>query len=208
MSATRLVVMASGRGSNFEAICSAIIKGELNAEIIALVSDKAGAPVVSKAAELGIPNVAVLERKGFASRKAYDEALTLLVRGFRPDIVALAGFMRILGGCFVEAFAGRIVNIHPALLPSFPGLDAQRQALDYGAKVTGATVHFVDEGTDTGPVILQKAVPILENDDEESLSERILAEEHSLYVQALKLISEGRVRIEGEKVRIAEEGDA
>ena len=203
----RLVVMASGRGSNFEAISSAIMKGELNAEIIALVSDKAGAPAVSKAAELGIPNVVILERKGFPSRNAYDEALTSLVRGFSPDIVALAGFMRILGGCFIEEFAGKIVNIHPALLPSFPGLDAQRQALDYGAKVTGATVHFVDEGTDTGPVILQKAVPILEKDGLESLSARILAEEHSLYVKALKLISEGRVRIEGRKVRIAEEGD-
>ena len=204
----RLVVMASGRGSNFEAILSSIVKGDLNAEIIALVSDRADAPVVSKAAELGIPNVVVLERKGFPSRKAYDEALTSLVRGFNPDIVALTGFMRILGGCFIEEFAGRIVNIHPALLPSFPGLDAQRQALDYGAKVTGATVHFVDEGTDTGPVILQKAVPILEKDGLESLSARILAEEHSLYVQALKLISEGRVRIEGRKVSIAEEGDA
>lgn len=203
----RLVVMASGRGSNFEAIHEAIERGDLSAEIVALVSDKAEAPVVSKAAALGIANVAVLERKGFPSRTAYDEALTLLVNGFSPDIIALAGFMRILEPCFIRAFTGRIVNIHPSLLPSFPGLDAQEQALRYGAKVTGCTVHFVDEGTDTGPVILQKAVPVLEKDDAESLSARILAEEHSLYVQALKLISEGRVTVEGRKIRISDEGE-
>lgn len=204
----RLVVMASGRGSNFEAIHEAIERGDLLAEIVALVSDKAEAPAVAKAATLGIANVAVLERKGFPSRAAYDEALTELVNGFSPDTIALAGFMRILGSCFIRAFAGRIVNIHPALLPSFPGLDAQNQALQYGAKVTGCTVHFVDEGTDTGPVIMQKAVPVLEKDDVESLSARILAEEHSLYVQALKLISEGRVTVEGRRVRISDEGEA
>lgn len=204
----RLVVMASGRGSNFEVIHEAIRKGGLKAEIVALVSDKAEAPAVAKAAALGIANVAVLERRGFPSREAYDFALTMLVNGFSPDIIALAGFMRILGPCFIRQFAGRIVNIHPALLPSFPGLDAQKQALQYGAKVTGCTVHFVDEGTDTGPVILQKAVPVQEKDDVESLSARILVEEHSLYVQALKLISEGRVFIEGRRVRISDEGEA
>lgn len=204
----RMVVMASGRGSNFEAIHEAIRRGDLKAEIVALVSDRAEAPAVTKAAALGIANVAVLERKGFPSRAAHDEALTSLVRGFSPDIIALAGFMRILGECFIREFPGRIVNIHPALLPSFPGLDAQKQALDYGAKVTGCTVHFVDEGTDTGPVILQKAVPVQEKDDVESLSARILVEEHSLYVQALKLISEGRVSIVGRRVQIKEAGGA
>lgn len=204
----RLVVMASGRGSNFEAIHEAIRRGDLRAEIVALVSDRAEAPAVAKAASLGIANVAVLERKGFPSRGTYDEALTALVKGFSPDIIALAGFMRILGPCFIGEFSGKIVNIHPALLPSFPGLDAQKQALDYGAKVTGCTVHFVDEGTDTGPVIMQKAVSVQEKDDVDSLSARILEQEHALYVQALKLISEGRVRIEGRRVQIEEAGEA
>lgn len=202
----KIVVMASGRGSNFEAIYSAVKKGALDAEIVAVVSDRADAPVVAKAAELDIPNVAVLERKGFVGRKEYDDALSSLVSGFKPDIVALAGFMRILGAGFIRKFSGRIINIHPALLPSFPGLDAQKQALEYGVKVTGCTVHFVDEGTDTGPIILQEAVPVLEGDDVDSLSRRILEHEHSLYIKALRLLAQGRLLMDGRRVIISGDG--
>ncbi len=198
----RIAVMASGRGSNFTAISDAVKAGRLDAEVIALVCDKEGAPVIQKAVEAGVPNVVLLPRKGFASRADYDHALTELVAGFAPDIVALAGFMRVLGPEFVERFRGKIVNIHPSLLPSFPGLDAQRQALEYGVKVSGCTVHFVDEGTDTGPIILQRAVPVLEGDDEDALSARILEQEHILYVEALGLISRGLVRIDGRRTKI------
>lgn len=200
--------MASGRGSNFTAIDDAIKAGKLNAEIIAVVSDKTDAAVLGKALKAGVPNVVVLARKGFATRHDYDMALTDLVEGFSPDYIALAGFMRVLGKEFVGRFKGRIVNIHPALLPSFPGLDAQKQALDYGVKVTGCTVHFVDEGTDTGPVILQRAVPVLEDDDEERLSQRILEQEHILYVEALGLLADEKVRLVGRTVRILDEGGA
>ena len=199
--------MASGRGSNFAAIDDAIKAGKLNAEIIAVVSDKTDAAVIGKALKAGVPNVVVLARKGFATRRDYDIALADLVEGFSPDYVALAGFMRVLGKEFVGRFKGRIVNIHPALLPSFPGLDAQKQTLEYGAKVTGCTVHFVDEGTDTGPIILQKAVPVLEGDDEERLSQRILEQEHILYVEALGLLADEKVRLIGRNVRILDEGD-
>lgn len=198
----RIAVLASGRGSNFEAIANAIREGRLDAEVVALVSDKPGAPVIGKALDLGVPEIAVLPRKGFLDREAYDEALADLVEGFRPDYVVLAGFMRILGSTFIRRFPGRIVNIHPALLPSFPGLDAQRQAVEHGVKVTGCTVHFVDEGTDTGPIIAQKAVPVQEGDDEESLSARILEQEHILYVEALELLARGKVRIEGRRAVI------
>ena len=206
--AMRLVIMASGRGSNFTAIDDAIKAGKLNAEIIAVVSDKTDAAVLGKALKAGVPNVVVLARKGFATRRDYDMALADLVEGFSPDYIALAGFMRVLGKEFVGRFKGRIVNIHPALLPSFPGLDAQKQALDFGAKVTGCTVHFVDEGMDTGPIILQRAVPVLEGDDEEKLSQRILEQEHILYVEALGLLADEKVRLIGRTVRILDEGDA
>jgi len=198
----RIVILASGRGSNFEAIENAARNGRLKASVVAVVSDKSDAPVLKKAADAGIPNIAFLLRRGFVDRAAYDKALAELVSGFRPDFVALAGFMRILGPAFIERFKAKVVNIHPALLPSFPGTDAQKQALDYGVKVTGCTVHFVDEGTDTGPVIMQKAVPVMEGDDEATLSQRILTEEHILYVEALRLLTEGRVRLDGRKVVI------
>lgn len=198
----RIAVLASGRGSNFEAIADAIREGRLDAEVVALVSDRPGAPVIGKALGLGVPEVAVLPRKGFLDREAYDVALADLVEGFRPDYVVLAGFMRILGPAFIRRFPGRIVNIHPALLPSFPGLDAQKQAVEHGVKVTGCTVHFVDEGTDTGPIIAQKAVLVLEGDDEESLSARILEQEHKLYVEALGLLARGKVYIEGRRAVI------
>ncbi len=206
--AMRLVIMASGRGSNFTAIDDAIKAGKLNAEIIAVVSDKTDAAVLGKALKAGVPNVVVLARKGFATRRDYDMALADLVEGFNPDYIALAGFMRVLGKEFVGRFKGRIVNIHPALLPSFPGLDAQKQALDFGAKVTGCTVHFVDEGMDTGPIILQRAVSVLEGDDEEKLSQRILEQEHILYVEALGLLADEKVRLDGRTVRISDGGDA
>jgi len=205
--AMRLVIMASGRGSNFTAIDDAIKSGKLYAKIVAVVSDKTDAAVIGKALKAGVPNVVLLARKGFATRNDYDTALVELVKGFNPDYIALAGFMRVLGKEFVGRFTGRIVNIHPALLPSFPGLDAQKQALEYGAKVTGCTVHFVDEGTDTGPIILQRAVPVLEGDDEERLSQRILEQEHILYVEALGLLADGKVSLTGRTVRIVDEGD-
>jgi len=204
----RLVILASGRGSNFTAIDDAIKSCKLNAQIVAVVSDKSDAAIIGKALKAGVPNVVVLARKGFATRHDYDMALTDLVEGFNPGYIALAGFMRVLGKEFVERFAGRIVNIHPALLPSFPGLDAQKQALEYGAKVTGCTVHFVDEGMDTGPIILQRAVPVLEGDDEERLSQRILEQEHILYAEALALLADEKVRLDGRIVRISDGGDA
>jgi len=200
----RLVVMASGRGSNFSAIADAIREGALDAKIAALICDRPKAAVIDRALTYGDIDIAVLARKGFATRADYDRALAELAAGYDPDIIALAGFMRVLGPEFVGRFPGRVVNIHPALLPSFPGLDAQKQALEYGVKVSGCTVHFVDEGTDTGPIILQEAVPVLEGDDEDSLSARILEKEHSLYIKALRLIGEGRVGIEGRKTRVDE----
>lgn len=182
-----LGVLISGRGSNLQAILDAIREGRLNARVGVVVSNVGSAPGLERARKAGIPTV-VLSHKDFASREAYDEALIERLRAHEVDLVCLAGFMRLLSPVFVRAFPGRILNVHPSLLPAFPGLHAQRQALEHGVKVTGATVHLVDEELDHGPILLQRAVPVLEGDDEESLSARILEQEHQIYPEAIALV--------------------
>ena len=186
MNNRRLAILLSGRGSNFIAIHEAIRKGDLDAEICCVVSNIAGASGLERAREYGLPSLC-LPSKGM-EREAYDLALVEALRPYDPALVCLAGFMRILSPVMIRAFPLRILNIHPALLPSFPGLHAQRQALDYGVKVSGCTVHFADEGVDTGPIILQRTVEVLEGDDEDSLSLRILEQEHQAYWRAIALV--------------------
>jgi len=181
----RLAILLSGRGSNFEAIADAVAAGRIpNAEIAAVVSDVAQAPGLARARERGLPAHAV-DRKAFPGRAAREAGILAILDRARPDLVCLAGYMRLLSPEFVGRFRGRILNIHPALLPKFPGLDAQRRALEAGEKESGCTVHFVDEGTDTGPIVLQKKVPVLPGDTEETLSARILEREHEAYPEAI-----------------------
>lgn len=197
----RLAVLASGRGSNFDAICEAILRHDLDAEICLVISDKEKAPVLQKAAQRGIPNM-FISPAWFSNREDYEQEIVKHISASKVDLVVLAGYMRLIGKVFLQTFKSKIVNIHPALLPSFTGLHAQRQAVDYGVRYSGCTVHFVDEGMDTGPIILQSVVPVYQDDNEDSLSERILKEEHNTYWQALQLIAEGKVFIEGRKVYI------
>ncbi|HEY7388615.1 MAG TPA: phosphoribosylglycinamide formyltransferase [Bryobacteraceae bacterium] len=194
----RLAVLLSGRGSNFEAIANNIAKGSLAAEIAVVASNRLEARGLSLASERGIPTVA-LPPKGM-DREDYDRTLIETLRPYEPDLICLAGYMRVLSAGFIREFANRILNIHPSLLPAFPGLDAQRQALEYGVKVSGCTVHFVDEYLDAGPVVMQAAVPVHDDDTVETLSARILREEHRIYSDAIKLVLEGRYRIEGRRV--------
>lgn len=181
----RLGILISGRGTNMVALAKAAAEGRLSAEVKVVVSNVADAPGLKRAAEMGIPT-AVVSHRDYAKREEFDAALADVLDSYGVEFVALAGFMRVLTPVFLKRFPGRITNIHPALLPSFPGLHAQRQALEYGVKVTGCTVHMVDEGTDTGPIIAQVAVPVLPGDTEETLSERILLEENRLYPIALE----------------------
>jgi phosphoribosylglycinamide formyltransferase-1 len=181
----RLAVLLSGRGSNFEAIAEAAAAGRIpDAEIVAVVSDVPTAPGLARARQRGLPGFAV-DRRQFPSRRAHEGAVLNILDAARPDLVCLAGYMRLLSPEFVARWRGRILNIHPALLPKFPGLDAQRRALEAGESVSGCTVHFVDEGTDSGPVILQKTAPVLPGDTEETLSARILEQEHLAYPEAI-----------------------
>ncbi|HEV8640746.1 MAG TPA: phosphoribosylglycinamide formyltransferase [Methylomirabilota bacterium] len=195
----RVGVLASGRGSNLQAILDASARTDFPARVAVVVSDREGARALKIAAERGVPAV-LLNPKDFGAREAYDAAITKVLEAHQVGLVCLAGFMRVLGPAFVRAWTGRIMNIHPSLLPAFPGLNAQRQALDHGVKISGATVHFVDEGVDTGPIILQSSVPVQPDDTEETLAARILAEEHRLYPQAVRLFAEGRLRIVGRRV--------
>lgn len=197
----RIAVLASGRGSNFQAVIDAIATGSIPARCISLITDNPRAFAIERAEMAGIP-VTVLDYASFPSKKAYEDKLLAVMQEQDPDLFVLAGYMRILGTPLVHAFPGRIVNIHPALLPSFTGLHAQRQAVSYGVKVAGCTVHFVDENLDCGPIILQRTVPVLENDDEDSLAERILVQEHKCYPEAIRLFCEGRLEISGRIVRI------
>jgi phosphoribosylglycinamide formyltransferase 1 len=201
MKKLRIGVLVSGRGSNLQAIIDAIQTGALSAVVAVVISDTPGVGAIKKAENYRIPFV-VIERNQYEGRAAFEAAIVQAVEDHQAEVLALAGFMRILSGGFISRFPQRIVNIHPALLPAFPGLDAQAQALAYGVKIAGCTVHFVDEGTDTGPIILQEAVPIWENDTEETLAQRILAAEHKTYPRALQLLAEGRLAIEGRRVRI------
>ena len=200
----RIGVLLSGRGSNFEALAESIRAGRLpNAEIALVVSNREGAPGIEKARARGIPT-RVIPSKGL-EREAYDRQVAAALQEAKVDLVCLAGYMRLLSPYFIAAFPQRILNIHPSLLPAFPGLEAQRQALEHGVKFAGCTVHFVDENLDAGPIVLQSAVAIRDDDTVESLSERILGEEHRIYTEAVRIILEGRFRIEGRRVLITPE---
>ena len=198
----RVAVLVSGRGSNLQAILDATRTRDYPARVVAVISDREAAPALARAADHGVPAL-FLNPKDFTDAAAYDGALVAALREREVELVCLAGFMRILGPPIVRAFAGRILNVHPSLLPAFPGLRAQRQALAYGVKVAGATIHVVDEGVDTGPIVLQAAVPVRADDTEASLAARILVEEHRLYPEAIRLFAEGRVTIEGRTVVVA-----
>jgi phosphoribosylglycinamide formyltransferase 1 len=195
----RVAVLVSGRGSNLEALLEATRRPGFPARVVLVVSDRERARALERAAAYGVPSV-FLNPKDFGDRDTYDAALSRVLEEHRIGLVCLAGFMRILGRAFVRAWHGRLMNIHPSLLPAFPGLHPQRQALDAGARISGATVHFVDEGVDTGPIVLQSSVPVEADDTEETLAARILVEEHRLYSQAVRLFAEGRLRIAGRKV--------
>lgn len=199
----RLAVLASGRGSNLGAILEACRRDGFPARVVLVLSDRERAPALERARAEGIDAV-WLDPKAYGDRAGYDAALLAVLAGHAPGLVCLAGYMRILGPEFVQAWAGRLVNIHPSLLPAFPGLHAQRQALDHGVKIAGATVHFVEEGVDSGPIILQASVPVRPDDTEESLSARILVEEHRLYPEAIRLFAEGRLAITGRRVVVEE----
>jgi phosphoribosylglycinamide formyltransferase 1 len=199
----RIGVLASGRGSNFEALVKAIEAGGVPAVMAVLVSDRASAPVLEIARAHGIEAL-FIDPKQYPSREAHEKAIMAALDERGVGLVCQAGYMRILGPAYIEHFRGRALNIHPSLLPAFPGLHAQRQALEHGAKVTGATVHFADEGVDTGPIVLQAAVPILPGDTEETLSRRILEVEHRIFPEAVRLFAEGRLVLDGRRVKIVE----
>jgi phosphoribosylglycinamide formyltransferase-1 len=194
-------VLASGRGSNFQALIDAARSGYIPAAIVRLITDNPEAYAIRRAKDAGIP-VSVLDFASFPGKESYEKALEEEMERCDADLFVLAGYMRILPPAVVRRFPGRIMNIHPALLPSFPGLHAQRQALEHGVKVSGCTVHFVDEGTDTGPIIIQRCIPVEDGDDEEALAARILVEEHRILTEAVRLFCEGKIRLAGRRVRI------
>jgi len=203
MRTLRLGVLASGRGSNLQSIIDAIDRKTLRAEIALLVTDNPAALAIERAKKHGIEYL-VIKPKEFGSGDEYYLRVSGELRNRAVDLIVLAGFMRVIGKPLIDAFPGRIMNIHPALLPAFPGMHGQKQALEYGVKISGCTVHFVDEGVDTGPVIIQAAVPVYHDDTEEILSERILRFEHKIYPEAIRLFSEGRIAVEGRTVKIKE----
>jgi phosphoribosylglycinamide formyltransferase-1 len=195
----RIGVLLSGRGSNFEALAASVAAGRIpNAEIAIVISNRDGAPGIEKAKARGIDS-RVIPSKGL-EREAYDKLVAAALHEKQVDLVCLAGFMRLLSPYFIQAYPRRILNIHPSLLPAFPGLEAQRQALEYGVKFSGCTVHFVDENLDAGPIILQAVVPVRDGDTDAALSERILREEHRIYTEAVRIVLEGHYRIEGRRV--------
>ena len=190
-----------GRGSNFQAVIDAVAAGEIPAFCVGLVTDNPAAYAITRAEDAGIP-ATVVDYARFPSKAAYEEALLAAMRNCRADLFVLAGYMRILGAGIVHEFSGRMMNIHPALLPAFAGLHAQRQAVEYGVKVAGCTVHLVDEGMDTGLIIIQRCVPVLPDDDESTLADRILVEEHRALPLAVKLFCEDRLEVAGRRVRV------
>lgn len=201
---TRIVnlgVLVSGSGSNLQSIIDNIEKGALPAKIGVIVSNNPAAFALERARKHGIAAV-VIEHAGFADREAYDRRVIDTLQAHGVELVVLAGFMRVLSPLFLRAFPMRVMNIHPALLPSFPGTHGQKKAFDYGVKFSGCTVHFADEGVDTGPIIIQAVVPVYDTDTEETLSRRILKEEHRIYPQAIRLYAEGKLHVEGRKVRV------
>jgi phosphoribosylglycinamide formyltransferase-1 len=194
----RLGVLISGRGSNLQAIIDAIADGGLAAEIAVVISNVVDAYGVTRARAAGVETV-ILAHRDWPSRAAYDQALVDALRARRVDLVCLAGFMRLLSPLFVEAFANRILNIHPSLLPAFPGVDAQRQALEHGVKITGVTVHLVETALDDGPIVMQAAVPVHDDDTRDTLAARILTEEHRLYPLAIQRVLDGRWHLHGRR---------
>lgn len=202
----RVAVLASGRGSNLQAIIDAIEAGQVQAQIVAVISNKKDAVALDRARKHGLPELFV-DPKPFAgqpdSREAYDRVLLEVLQQQHVELVLLAGYMKIVTAVLVNAFANRMMNIHPSLLPSFPGLEVQRKAIDWGCKLAGCTVHFVTEGLDEGPIIVQAAVPVLDSDTPEALAARILEQEHKIYPQAVQLFAEGRLKVNGRQVQIA-----
>ena len=197
-------VLLSGRGSNFEALADSISAGRIpNAEIAVVISNRDGAPGIDRARARGLAT-RVIPSKGL-EREPYDRLVVTALREAKVELICLAGYMRLLSAFFVAAFPQRILNIHPSLLPSFPGLESQKQALDYGVKFAGCTVHFVDENLDAGPIVLQAVVPVEDNDTEDSLSARILQEEHRIYCEAVRIVLEGKFKIEGRRVLLTKE---
>lgn len=194
----RLAILLSGRGSNFQAIHEAVRSGKLDAEIVCVISNRPDAAGIARAREYGY-DAHILDHKSFPSRSAHEEAVLSVLEAARPDYIALAGYMRLLSPPFIERWRNRIVNIHPSLLPSFPGVDAQAQALAYGVKVSGCTVHLVDEHLDAGPILVQRVVEVRDEDTAETLSVRILVQEHEAYVEALGVLARG-VRVDGRRV--------
>ncbi len=197
----RVAVLLSGRGSNFEAIYQSSLKEETCFQIVVVISDKEDARGLERAREFGLPAFFV-SPKELKPKEVYERKIVAILQEYRVDLVCLAGYMRIVGQQLLDAYKGRIMNIHPALLPSFPGLHAQQQALDYGVKVSGCTVHFIDSGVDTGPIILQAAVEVKDNDTEETLSQRILKEEHKIYSRAITLFFTNGLKMLAQKTRI------
>jgi phosphoribosylglycinamide formyltransferase-1 len=197
----RIGILISGRGSNMLALLSAMLDGSISAVPAVVISNVPGAPGLTTAATWGI-DTAVVDHAKFKPREAHERAVLEILNRHNVDIVCLAGYMRRLSPFLVGAFPGRMLNVHPALLPSFPGLDAQKAALDHGVKVTGCTVHLVDDQVDHGPIVLQAAVPVNDDDTVETLSARILEQEHLIYPRALRLLAEGRLEIEGRKTRL------
>lgn len=193
--------LVSGRGSNFHAVAKAIIASDIPATVGIVISDKPGIKALDIARELSIPAFFV-NPKDYSSRQEHEKAMVELLKKHHTDLVVTAGYMRLLTPYFVNEFKNRIINIHPALLPSFPGTHAQKQALDYGVKISGCTTHFIDEGTDSGPIIMQKAVPVYDDDTEDTLSARILKEEHQILIESVKLFCQGKLMVKGRKVYI------
>jgi len=200
----KIVILISGRGSNMEALIAARDTGQLPVNIAAVISNRPDALGLETAAKAGI-TAHFIDHKAFAGRESFDAALAECIDSFTPDLVVLAGFMRILSDGFVRHYAGRLVNIHPSLLPSFPGLHTHRRALEEGVRIHGCTVHFVTPTLDHGPVIIQAAVPVLDRDDEASLAARVLRQEHRIYPQAVRWFAEDRLRLENGRVRLAAE---
>ncbi len=197
----RIGALASGGGTNLQAIIDRCADGSLDAEIAIVISNNPDAGALKRAEKAGIA-VRCIDHRGYNSRESFDQAVVDVLREAGVELVALAGFMRLITPVFLDAFEGRVINIHPALLPAFPGLHVQRKAIEYGAKFSGCTVHFVDNGVDTGPIIIQAVVPILDDDTEESLAARILEQEHRIYPRAIQLFAEGRLKVVDRRVII------
>lgn len=197
----RIGVLVSGGGTNLQAIIDRCADGSIDAEIALVLCNNPLAGALDRAKKAGVPS-RVIDNRQYGSREEFDRAMVQALREADVELVVLAGFMRLISGVFLDAFPGRVMNIHPALLPAFPGLHVQRKALEYGARVSGCTVHFVDAGLDTGPIIIQAVVPIHDTDDEATLCARILEQEHRIYPRAIQLFAQGRLRIEGRRVRI------